>query len=182
MLNITPLAIKDVLLLEYTVKEDNRGISQRMFSKAVLEQAGIITEFVEDILYCPAKKGTLYGIHFQNHPKAQTKLLYCLKGRGLDFAVDLRHQSPTYKQWVCTELSSDKRTQIYIPPGFGHAFVSLEDETKVMISIDQYFDIELQRAIWYADPELGLDVPFAHPILSPQDINAPLFRESDCNL
>lgn len=98
MLNITPLAIKDVLLIEYRKNTGNRGFSQQNFSKRVLEQAGIITEFVEEILYCPTQKGTLFGIHFQNESLAKTKLLYCTKGRGLDYATDLRKQSQTYKK------------------------------------------------------------------------------------
>src|SRR3990167_3925239 len=107
MLKVVKLAIEAVWILEYAVKEDNRGISYRYTSKRELEKVGIYTEFVEEILYCPRKKGTLYGIHFQNHPKAQTKLLFCTKGKGLYFAVDLRKNSKTYKKWVCVELTAE---------------------------------------------------------------------------
>lgn len=182
MLKVTKLDIKDVLVLEYEVKEDNRGVSHRFFSKRELECVGIHTEFVEEILYCPSKKGTLFGIHFQNHPKAQTKLLYCTKGRGLDFAVDLRRNSKTYKKWVCVELSSENRKQIYIPQGFGHAFLTLEDDTNVVIKIDNYFDSSLQRAITYTDTELNIEFNISEPILSEQDKNAPVLKDCDCNL
>lgn len=182
MLKVTKLDIEDVLVLEYEVKEDNRGVKQSYFSKRELEEVGINTEFVEEILYCPTKKGTLYGIHFQNHPKAQTKLLYCTKGRGLDFAVDLRRNSKTYKKWVCVELSPENRKQIYIPSGFGHSFLSLEDDTNVVIKIDNYFDSKLQRAITFADVELKIGFNISNPILSEQDKNAPALKDSDCNL
>jgi dTDP-4-dehydrorhamnose 3,5-epimerase len=182
MLKVTKLAIEDVLVLEYKIKEDNRGVSQRYFSKREFEKAGISTEFVEEILYCLTKKGTLYGIHFQNHPKAQTKLLYCTKGRGLDFAVDLRCNSKTYKKWVCIELSPENRKQIYIPSGFGHAFLSLEDNTNVVMLIDNYFDSKFGRAITYADVELNIGFNILNPILSEQDKNAPALKDSDCNL
>lgn len=182
MLQVTKLAIKDVRILEYDIKEDNRGISQRYSSKRELEKVGIFTEFVEEILYCSRKKGTLYGIHFQNHPKAQTKLLYCTRGRGLDYAVDLRKDSKTYKEWVCVELSPENRKQIYIPAGFGHAFVSLEDDTHVVIKIDNYFDSALQRAITYNDVDLDINFAVSDPILSEQDQNAPSLKDSDCNL
>lgn len=182
MVNVTQLDLKEILVLEYSSKEDNRGTSYGLFSKKELEDVGIFTEFVEEILYCPVKKGTLYGIHFQNHPKAQTKLLYCTKGRGLDFAVDLRHDSKTYKKWVCVELSAQNKKQIYIPAGFGHAFLSLEDDTHVVMRIDNYFDSALSRAITYADVELNINFNVLNPILSENDKKAPTLMNCDCNL
>ena len=182
MLKVVKLSIEAVWILEYAVKEDNRGISYRYTSKRELEKVGIYTEFVEEILYCPRKKGTLYGIHFQNHPKAQTKLLFCTKGKGLDFAVDLRKNSKTYKKWVCVELTAENRKQLYIRAGFGHAFLSLEDDTHVVMKIDHYFDPGLQRAISYTDAELDIDFKISKPILSEQDRKAPLLKDSDCNL
>ena len=182
MLRVTRLAIEDVCVLEYDLQEDPRGISYRYSSKQALETAGICTEFVEEILYCPRNQGTLYGIHFQNHPKAQTKLLFCTKGKGLDFAVDLRKNSRTYKKWVSVELSLENRKQVYIPAGFGHAFLSLEDDTQVVMKIDNYFDPGLLRAISYTDSELAIDFQVEDPILSEQDRQAPSLRDSDCNL
>lgn len=182
MLKVTQLDLKEVLVLEYDSQEDNRGTSYKQFSKKELENVGIFTEFIEEILYSPSKKGTLYGIHFQNHPKAQTKLLYCTKGRGLDFAVDLRHDSRTYKKWVCVELSPQNRRQIYIPAGFGHAFLSLENDSHVVMKIDNYFDSALSRAISYADVELNINFNVLNPILSENDKKAPMLTNSDCNL
>lgn len=182
MLKVTRLSIEDVLVLEYTASRDNRGASYKNFSKRELEEAGIFTEFVEEMLYCPEKKGTLYGVHFQNHPKAQTKLLYCTKGRGLDFAVDLRRGSKTYKQWVCVELSPENKKQVYVPAGFGHAFLSLEDDTNVVMRIDQYFDPALSRAVTFDDAELQIDFPISNPILSERDSKAPTLKNCDCNL
>ena len=182
MIRVTPTAIPEVQLLQYEVHEDIRGIKYNQYSKRELEAIGILTDFVEETLYCPEKKSTLYGIHFQNHPKAQTKLLYCTKGRGLDFAVDLRRNSKTYKKWISIELSAQNRRQIYIPKGFGHAFLSLEDNTHVVFRIDNYFDPELQRAISYKDPDLNIPFGIEMPILSQQDMDAPFLKDSDCNL
>jgi len=182
MLNVTKMNIPEVLLLEYALKEDHRGISYPNFSKRELEEMGIATEFVEERLYCIKKAGTLYGIHFQNNPRPQTKLLYCTKGRGLDFAIDLRKSSRTYKQWVCVELSPESRKQIYIPAGFGHAFLSLVEDTQLVFRIDNYFNPELERAISYKDDEIKLDIEAASLILSVQDTQAPFLRDSDCNL
>ncbi|MEW5784639.1 MAG: dTDP-4-dehydrorhamnose 3,5-epimerase [Bacillota bacterium] len=153
-----------------------------MFSKRELEDVGIFIEFVEETLYCPMKKGTLYGIHFQNHPKAQTKLLYCTRGRGLDFAVDLRHDSKTYKKWVSVELNPENKKQIYIHAGFGHAFLSLEDDTNIVMRIDHYFDPVLMRAIAFDDAELNIDFNISDPILSEMDQKALTLKHCDCNL
>ncbi len=182
MIKLTQLDLKEVKVLEYGINEDNRGISYKLFSKDELASVGIFTEFLEEILYCPAKKGTLYGIHFQNYPKAQSKLLFCTKGRGIDFAVDLRHNSDTYKKWVSVELTPQNRKQIYIPVGFGHAFLSLEDDTHIVMRIDNYFDSELSRSITYADKELNIEFDIIDPILSERDKYAPSFKNCDCNL
>ncbi|SEJ69368.1 dTDP-4-dehydrorhamnose 3,5-epimerase [Propionispira arboris] len=182
MIHLTHLDLKEVCVLNYDTKEDNRGIGYRLFSKRQLEEVGIYTEFVEEILNCPSKKGTLYGIHFQNHPRVQNKLLFCIKGRGFDFAVDLRRNSATYKKWVSVELSAQNRKQIYIPAGFGHAFLSLEDETQVVMQIDNYFDAALSRTVTYADRDLNIAFNILNPILSEGDKNAPTLMNSDCNL
>jgi dTDP-4-dehydrorhamnose 3,5-epimerase len=137
---------------------------------------------VEERVYYSEKAGTLYGIHFQNNPKAQAKLLYCIKGRGIDYAVDLRKNSSTYLQWVSVELSADNRKQIYIPKGFGHVFISLEDNSKNVMRYDEPFDSRYSRQIAYNDPEIRIKYPISNPILAPHDIDAPLLANSDLNL
>lgn len=181
MIHKVPLKLEGVYVLEYDLCQDNRGTSHKIISNHLLETVGIQTVFTEATIYCPKYKGTLYGIHYQNHPASQAKLQYCIKGRGLDFAVDLRKASPTYKQWVCVELTPENRKQIYIPHGFGHAFISLEDDTEVIMHIDRPFSEE-SRTIAWNDPELNIEFPVKQPILSQRDVEAPLLRESDCNL
>ena len=182
MLKVTKLEIEEVLLLEYEVSQDNRATFHRTFSKEQELIAGIDVSFIEEISYHPMKKGTLYGIHFQNHPKAQSKLIYCTKGRILDFAVDLRQNSTTYKQWVCIELSAVNKKQLLIPAGFGHAALTLEDDTNIIMRIDNYFDPHLSRAIRYDDPDLALSFDAECPTLSEQDRLAPFLVDCDFNL
>lgn len=181
MLKVIPTELREVFILEYEPKDDARGPVYKNFSKKELEQAGIFSEFVEEYLYCPTKKGTLYGIHFQNQPKAQSKLVYCTKGKCIDYAVDLRKHSATYKQWVSAELNPEDRRQLYIPKGFGHALLTLEDDTNIVYRIDEYFDTELSRAITYKDGELNIPFDVRQPILSMQDKTAPFLKDSDCN-
>lgn len=181
-MKVTPTSLPEVLVLEYEKTLETRGCSYSTFSKRELLEAGIETDFVEESVYCPQRKGTLYGIHFQNRPNAQAKLLYCIKGSGLDYAVDLRKDSNTYKQWACVELSAENRKQIYIPKGFGHAFLSIEDNTNVVMRIDNYFHQEYRRGIVWNDPELNIAFPIQNPILAKHDIDAPYLKDSDCNL
>lgn len=181
MIKVIQTELKEVLVLEYEPRDDVRGTVYKNHSKIDLEEIGISTEFVEEYLYCTRKKGTIYGIHFQNNPKAQTKLISCIKGRGLDFVVDLRRNSETFKQWVCYELNPENKRQMYVPKGFGHAFLTLEDDTHIIYRIDTYSDPELQRAITYKDPDLNIPFNIENPILSLQDTNAPFLKDSDCN-
>ena len=182
MLKVTKLELPEVLLLEYAVNQDNRAVSHRTFSKAELLRAGIESEFVEEISYHVVKKNTVYGIHFQNHPKAQTKLVYRASGCILDFAVDLRKASSNYKKWVCVELSGDNKKQLLIPAGFGHAALTLEDNTNIVMRIDEYFDSSLSGAIQYNDPEVGLMSGIIDPVLSEQDRTAPELIDCKINL
>lgn len=182
MPKVTRLTLPEVLLLEYPVNQDSRSIFHITFSKEHMLQAGIENEFVEEITYHPMKKNTVYGIHFQNHPKAQTKLLYCTKGRILDFAVDLRKASSTYRKWVSVELNADNKKQLYIPAGFGHAALTLDDDTTIVMRIDNCFDPSFSRTVQYNDPALGLPLDVINPVLSPQDIDAPLLKDCDINL
>ena len=182
MLRVTRLELPEVLLLEYPENRDNRAVSHRTFSKEQMLRAGIETEFIEEVSYHPFKKNTLYGIHFQNHPKPQAKLVYCTKGCILDCAVDLRKASPTYKQWVSVELNAQNRRQLYIPAGFGHAALTLEDDTTIVMRVDQGFDPMLSKAIRYDDPDLGMPFHVLNPVLSAQDQAAPGLAHSGCNL
>lgn len=182
MLHVTQLALPEVLLLEYDPGQDNRARFYRTYSQSHLQAAGIETPLVEEIVYQVFQKNTVYGIHFQNHPQAQTKLLSCTRGRILDFAVDLRKSSPTFRQWVSVELSQDSGRQLLIPPGFGHAALTLEDTSCIVMRIDRCFDPALSRAVQYNDPDIGILQNLRHPILSAQDAAAPPLSQSGCNL
>lgn len=174
--------IQEVKIIESEKKSDNRGFSYPIYKRKVLEAAGIYFNYTEEIIYFSAKAGTLYGIHFQNAPKQQTKLLYCIQGSGIDYAIDLRNNSSTYLQWISVELSAENRRQIYIPKGFGHAFVTLEDNTRNVMRIDEPFNSLYSRQIAFNDPDIGIKYPFTSLILAPHDIKAPFLKDSDVNL
>lgn len=181
-MNIESTKLKGIKIIEYDTRFDNRGFSYCIYNKSELEKAEINFEYIEERVYFSEKAGTIYGIHFQNNPKPQAKLLYCIKGRGIDYAIDLRKNSPTYLQWVGVELSAQNKKQIYIPKGFGHAFLSLEDGTMNVMRFDEPFDSRFSRQIAYNDPEIGIKYPINNLILAPHDMSASILGESDINL
>lgn len=180
-MNVTKLEIEEVLLIEPDVFKDYRGYYFESYSKRTLEKFGITNVFVQDNHLLSLKKGTIRGIHFQNDPKAQAKLLRCTKGSILDIAVDLRKGSPTYKKYVSVILDAENKKQIYIPRGFGHACMSLVDDTEVQYKVDELYFPEFDRAIAWNDPELSIDWGTDQIIVSQKDMNAPMLADSDVN-
>ena len=180
-MEIQELEIPGVYLITPKVFKDYRGYYMESYSKRSMEEVGITTVFVQDNHLLSLKKHTIRGIHFQNAPKAQAKLLRCTKGRILDIAVDLRKDSPTYKKYVGVELDNESKQQIFIPRGFGHVCMSLEDDTEVQYKVDELYYPEYDRAIAWNDPDIAIDWGGIEPIVSEKDRNAPFLRDSDVN-
>ncbi len=181
-MKVTELDLPGVLLIEPDVFKDYRGYYMESYSKRTLEKYGINDEFVQDNHLLSLKKGTIRGIHFQNAPYAQSKLLRCTKGKILDVVVDLRKDSLTYKKWISVELDAESKKQIYIPRGFGHACMSLVDDTEVQYKVDNLYYPEYDRAIAWNDPELNIEWGIKDVIVSEKDKNASLLKDSDVNL
>lgn len=180
-MKVAELGLPGVLLIEPDVFKDYRGYYMESYSKRTLEKYGIKDEFVQDNHLLSLKRGTIRGIHFQNAPYAQSKLLRCTKGKILDVVVDLRKNSPTYKKWISIELDADSKKQIYIPRGFGHACMSLVDDTEVQYKVDNLYYPEYDRAITWNDPELNIEWGIKDVIVSEKDKNASLLKDSDVN-
>ena len=142
-----------------------------------MEEAGLYYDFVQDNHSMSSVKGTLRGIHFQKGDKAQAKLVRCVKGAVLDVAVDLRHDSPTYKQWEAVVLSAENKKQLLIPRGFGHGFVTLTDEVEFLYKADNYYAPEADGGIRWNDPEIAVDWGVENPILSAKDEKNPLLKD-----
>ncbi len=180
-LKITELEIEGVKIIEPTYFEDYRGYYCETYSTRTMKEYGFDTVFVQDCHSFSSKKGTVRGIHFQINPKSQLKLVRCTRGRVMDFAVDLRRDSPTFKKWVSVELSADNRKQIWIPHGFGHAFITLEDNCEIQYKVDEWYYPEMDRSIAYNDPEIAIDWGCDDPIRSEKDTKAPTLAMSDVN-
>lgn len=169
--------LEGVVIITPDVFGDHRGFFMESWSEHKMEEAGLHYNFVQDNHSMSSVKGTLRGIHFQKGDKAQAKLVRCVKGAVLDVAVDLRHESPTYKQWVAVELSAENKKQLMIPRGFGHGFVTLTDEVEFLYKADNYYAPEADGGIRWNDPEIGVDWGVDKPILSAKDEKNPFFKD-----
>jgi len=170
-----------ICIIEPVVHGDHRGYFMETYSTKAFADMGIEVVFVQDNQSFTAKKGTLRGIHFQNAPMAQAKLVRVTKGAVLDVAVDLRKGSPTYMQWSSVELSAENKRMMFIPRGFGHGFVTLTDDVEFCYKVDNLYSRECDRGIRFDDPAIGVDWGIAEPILSAKDMSSPLLEDSDCN-
>jgi dTDP-4-dehydrorhamnose 3,5-epimerase len=175
----TPLL--DLFVIKPKVYNDDRGYFFESYSqlKMPIQFQNII--FIQDNQSLSLQKGTLRGIHFQNNPKAQTKLVRCIQGSIWDVAVDLRVDSPTYLKWFGVELTSNNYLQLLVPKGFGHAFITLTDNTIVAYKVDEYYSKDLDRSIRFNDETLNINWKGLTPILSEKDLNAPLLKDSPVN-
>jgi len=158
---------------------DHRGWFYESYSKVKLPD--IAVDFVQDNHSYTQKEGTIRGVHFQNNPAAQGKLVRCIRGAVMDVAVDLRRRSPTYKQWLMVELSAENKKMLFLPRGFGHGFVTLTDDVEFLYKADSYYAPAYDRSIRWDDPELGIAWNIQAPILSEKDAGAPFLKDSDIN-
>lgn len=159
-MNITPLAIPDVLLLTPKVFSDARGHFFEGFNQEKFHQStGLDVQFVQDN-QSRSFKGVLRGLHYQLPPMAQGKLVRVSRGAVFDVAVDIRKASPTFGDWVGVELSEDNHQQLWIPPGFAHGFVVLSELADVIYKTTTYYSPDHERCIRWDDTELAIDWPF----------------------
>lgn len=167
----------NVLVLETSEKVDNRGTRIVGFDKDEIRKLNIHFEIKEQRIYKMPKAGTFFGIHYQEMTYPQAKLVSVIQGIGHDYIVDLRKDSSTYKEWKMVELSEEEPKVIYIPAGYGHAFLSMKDNTIQMFAVNEYFVEGYAKQIHYSDPEIGLKLPFKDIIISEHDKTAPFLKE-----
>jgi dTDP-4-dehydrorhamnose 3,5-epimerase len=170
--------IQGILVLEPCVFVDDRGFFFESYNKKVLTELGIQSQFVQDN-HSKSRRGTLRGIHYQVR-NPQEKLVRVVSGEIFDVAVDLRRSSPTFGRWFGLNLSASNKLQIYIPIGFGHAFLTLSDTAEVLYKASDFYAPEHERCIRWDDPGLAIDWPLdGERIISEKDAQGSLFREAD---
>lgn len=176
IVEVIKTSIEGPLIIQPRVFGDHRGHFFESFRKDVMQQHGVDLDFVQDNQSMSAK-GILRGLHFQSEPHAQGKLVRVLQGAVIDVAVDIRRSSPTYGQHVKVELSAENKTMFWVPPGFAHGFVTLQDETIFVYKCTDYYHVESEGAVRWNSPELNIDWGVEDPILSEKDKHATLFSE-----
>lgn len=178
-MNYLKTVIEGPLIVEPKVFGDDRGYFFESFSlRDFAAHAGPV-EFVQDNESYSARRGVLRGLHFQKGDKAQAKLLRVVRGRVRDVAVDIRPESPTFGQYVCVELSGENKRQLFIPRGFAHGFLVLEDDTLFQYKCDNYYAPEAEGSLRWNDPFFAVDwgVSPEEVILSEKDRCAPFFKD-----
>ncbi len=173
-INLEP---EGIILVKPTVYRDSRGLFSEVYKASEYVAGGIGVEFKQDNMSV-SSYGVLRGIHYQKGIYSQAKLVRCIKGKIFDIAVDLRSDSPSFKQSVRVELSEANGYSLYIPKGFGHGFVSLSDEAVVLYKTDAEYNKEADSGIFWADSDLNIDwgIDF-QPVLSEKDIKLPGLSE-----
>ncbi|MDB5693699.1 MAG: dTDP-4-dehydrorhamnose 3,5-epimerase [Alphaproteobacteria bacterium] len=178
-MKIRRLGIPDLAEIIPARHGDHRGFFSEVWNAAALAAEGIDVGFVQDNHSYSAEAGVLRGLHYQEPPFAQAKLVRVTRGAIFDVAVDIRHGSPTFGGWVGLTISAADWNQIYVPEGFAHGFVTLEPDCEVLYKVSAPYSREHDRSIRFEDPAIGIEWPFAGttPIVSDKDRTAPLLAD-----
>jgi len=184
-IKITKTIIEGVYIIEPDYYCDNRGYYAEVFSERTLRSENIILKhFVQDSHSYNKQKGTIRGIHFQNKPHNQTKIVRCIRGSMLDCAVDLRKNSPTYLKSVVVELSETNHKQLLIPNYCGHGYVTLEDDVEMMYKLDDFWHPECEGSVNLFDKDIDINwpIPTDKLIYNEKDKKAPLVKDANIDL
>lgn len=168
-------SIDGLLIIKPDVFKDDRGYFYESYNKERFAKAGLTMDFVQDN-ESKSSKGVLRGLHFQKPPFAQGKLVRVIKGSVMDVAVDLRKDSPTYGRWESVVLTEENKLQFWIPEGFAHGFVALEDNTIFNYKCTNVYNKESEGSILWNDPDININWNIDNPILSEKDKISPLFK------
>jgi dTDP-4-dehydrorhamnose 3,5-epimerase len=181
MLEVRPLGLDGVFELRPSKNADSRGFFSEVWNAEHLAEAGFDIPFVQDNHSYSVAKGVLRGLHFQLPPAAQHKLVRVSRGSVFDVAVDIRRGSPTFGQWVGAIISAELWNQLLIPPGFAHGLLTLEEHTEVQYKVSAPYRPELDRAIRFDDPAIGIDWPIRanQVVISDKDRAAPLLSAAE---
>jgi dTDP-4-dehydrorhamnose 3,5-epimerase len=174
-LNLIRTSIQDLVLIQPDVFPDQRGYFYESFQKEKFLKLGIDAEFVQDN-ESMSQKNVLRGLHFQLPPFAQGKLVRVVKGAVLDVAVDLRKSSTTYGKWVSVTLDAENKLMAWIPVGFAHGFLTLENDTIFQYKCTNYYNKASEAGIIWNDPTLGIDWGTKEPLVSEKDLRGLLFN------
>lgn len=175
-MEVTKTNFDGLLIMQPKVFQDDRGYFLEYFRKDVLNNFGVDLEFVQSN-ESQSQKNVLRGLHFQNPPFEQGKLIRVVKGAVMDVAVDIRKSSPNFGKWFAYEINEINKTILWIPPGFAHGFLTLADNTIFQYECTNYYHKDSEGSIRWNDPTINIDWKISDPIISDKDKFAPLFKD-----
>jgi dTDP-4-dehydrorhamnose 3,5-epimerase len=169
-----PLALDGAYKIDLEKREDERGFFARFFCENEFAAHGLVTEWKQINTSLSHQMGTLRGLHFQRPPRAEVKLVRCLKGSILDVVVDVREGSANFGQHVAIELNEGNRTMLYVPHGFAHGFQTLVPHTEILYLNSEFYNPEMEGGLHHADPKVGINWPLPVTELSERDKTFPV--------
>jgi dTDP-4-dehydrorhamnose 3,5-epimerase len=170
-----PTVLPGAFILELDRREDERGYFARTWCQREFDEMGLNTELVQCSVSYNLRRRTLRGMHWQEAPHGEAKLVRCTRGAIWDVIIDLRPESPTYTKHMAVELTADSGRALYIPEGMAHGFVTLVDGCEVFYQMSTYYEPASARGVRWDDPAFGIDWPVTDPILHPRDAAHPDF-------
>lgn len=175
----TQTKLAGAFIIDLKKLEDDRGFFARTFCENEFKEQGIDIKIVQANTNLSLKKGTIRGMHYQNHPYEEDKVVRCTKGALFDVIIDLRKDSPTYKQWIGVELTENNHRALLVPKGFAHGFLTLEDNTEANYLVSQFYTPGAESGIRYNDPQFNIEWPFEPVVVSEKDANHPDYEEKN---
>jgi dTDP-4-dehydrorhamnose 3,5-epimerase len=170
-MKFTETPLKGAFLIDLEKKGDHRGFFARFFCEDEYKAHNLVTHFVQINTSLTASKGTLRGMHYQLEPSGEVKVVRCIKGSLFDMILDLRPDSPTFGKSFGAELNAENRSMMYVPKGFAHGFVTLQDDTEALYLVSSFYAPDLERGIRYNDPRFDIIWPIQPVEISDKDKN-----------
>lgn len=158
--------VKDAYVVQPQPTGDDRGFFGRLFCSSLYKKTGLNPHIAQINNSLSEKKGTLRGLHYQLAPRQESKLVRCIQGSIWDIVLDLRPNSPTFKQWYAHELSAENRLMLYVPQGCAHGFITLQDNTEIIYFVSEFYAADLERGIRWNDPAFAIQWPINPTVIS----------------
>ena len=172
-MRITQTRLAGAYVIEVEPIPDDRGLFARSFCMNEFAEHGLVSDYVQSNLSVGIKAGTLRGLHYQNPPHAEVKVIRCVRGALYDVIVDLRPESATYRDWFGVELTQDNHSALYVPAGFGHGFMTLKDDSEANYMVSAFYTPGAEGGLRWDDPAIGIDWPMAPTVISEKDAGWP---------
>jgi dTDP-4-dehydrorhamnose 3,5-epimerase len=174
-MKFTETPLKGAFLTQMECRGDDRGWFARFFCQQEYDQHGLFNKIAQVNNSFSKIKGTLRGMHYQLAPKAEDKIVRCVRGALLDVIIDLRPESPTFLQHFSVELTAENRTMVFVPKGFAHGILTLTEDTEAFYLVTEFYSPQYERGLRYNDPKLGIRWPFEPVVVSDKDSKHPDF-------